>query len=172
MASSGSNAPVLTLPACAQMMVGPAEAGPPCVSSAASSASGRMRPCPSAATRISCFDPTPSMRSAPITDTCTSSPTMTRSRGASCKPSASTSQFRRRNNSCRAAAKRRKVRHVTAADESDTRVGRQTKQIEQPSGGNFFDDRRRRGHHVQRRRLIPRPSSTSRPRPTRAAIRR
>ena len=96
---SGSNAPVLTFPDCAQTITGPITS-----SSAAASASGRSRPCSSAAIRTGCAAPNPSNRNAASTDTWTSSPTKRCTRGDPFKPWASTSHPVRRSSSWRAAA--------------------------------------------------------------------
>ena len=77
--------------------------------------------------------PTPSIRSAPTTDTCTSSPTMTRRRGAPCRPSASTSQPARRSSSCRAAASAVKFAMWQPVTKPTLACRRQPEQIDQPA---------------------------------------
>ena len=97
--SNGSKAPVFTLPACAQTIV-----GPPARASSSASAPARIRPCSSAGTRIAVSRPRPSSRSALKTVACASAPTITRSGGAPASPCASTSQPARPSTALRAAA--------------------------------------------------------------------
>ena len=93
--ASGSNAPVLTLPACAHTIVAAVSGG---------SASARMRPCPSTGTRTSRLRPKPTRPSALISVGCASSPITTVIGGAPNSPSASTSQPCAASTAWRAAA--------------------------------------------------------------------
>jgi len=93
--SAGSNAPVLTLPACRQTSV---------LSSSGGSESVRILPWPSTGTRITRSRPRPTSVSALRTLTCTSSPTTTVMGGAPNNPLVSTFQPRRASRACRAAA--------------------------------------------------------------------
>jgi len=98
-AARSSQAPVLTLPACPLTIVGASER-----ESTSGRSSARIRPWPSAGTVSICSEPSPRNRSARSTVTCRSSPTTTRSLGAPCSPSRSTSQPRAASTWCRAAA--------------------------------------------------------------------
>ena len=98
-AASGSKAPLFTLPAWRQTIVGPL-ARP----RFARNASRRMRPSWSAATRSGACSPNPSSRRPAKTVTCASSPMTTETRGPPCRPSASTSHPTRRRTASRAAA--------------------------------------------------------------------
>ncbi len=93
--SMGSNAPVFTLPAWAQTIVGPEIVG---------SASARIRPWPSAGTRTTRCLPSPSRPRLFNSDGWTSSPTMTVTGGASKSPFSSTSHPARASTAWRAAA--------------------------------------------------------------------
>src|SRR5438309_865074 len=93
--SAGSNAPVLTLPACRQTSV---------LSSSGGSASARILPWPSTGTRITRSPPRPTSISALSTLTWTSSPTTTVMGGAPNRPCASTFQPLRASSAWRAAA--------------------------------------------------------------------
>ncbi len=99
MSSSGSNAPVFTLPACAQTIVGSAAPA-----SSAASRSARIRPWSSVGIRTGVSRPRPSRRSALNTVAWDSSLTIRRSAGAPASPRASTSQPARSSTAWRAAA--------------------------------------------------------------------
>ena len=165
--SSGSHAPVLTLPACAHTIVGPSTCP-----SARSSSSGRMRPWPSTGTRSGVSAPRPSMRSAVKIELCASSPTTTVTAGAPCSPRASTSQPTRSSTAWRATVRQRGVRHLAAGHEADARARRAA-----PAGRAA--SRRRpprppspRARARTARRSGPTRSSASRRRSPRAARRR
>ena len=91
-----------------------------------------------------------------IADTWTSSPTMTRSFGACCRPSASTSQPGAAQQFVARGRQRGEVRHAAAGHKAGARGLRQAEQLEQPPRRDFFDDRGGRRHHEQRAVLIPR----------------
>src|SRR6266550_470374 len=101
--SAGSNAPVLTLPACRQTSV---------LSSSGGSASARILPWPSTGTRITRSRPRPTSISALSTLTWTSSPTTTLIGGAPNRPCVSTFQPRRASRAWRAAARPEKLAWV------------------------------------------------------------
>ena len=100
--ASGSKAPVFTLPACVQTIVGPS-----IVASASRSASGRIRPWSSDAIRRtrSPSRPRPSIWSEAYTVTCVPAWVTTVTGGAPCRPCRSTSQPARASTPWRAAAR-------------------------------------------------------------------
>jgi hypothetical protein len=97
---TASSAPVWISPNCVTTMAGPVTAP-----MALASASARIRPAGSVATRQMLPAPRPSRRTARSTVACRSSPASTVIRGAPTSPSASTSQPTRRSTACRAAAR-------------------------------------------------------------------
>jgi hypothetical protein len=96
---SGSKDPVFTLPACAQTMVGPSMRA-----SVSRSASARIRPCSSAATRCTLDRPSPSICSDAKIVTWLSSLVTTAIGGAPMRPSSSTFQPAFSSTAWRAAA--------------------------------------------------------------------
>ena len=148
--SSGSKAPVFTLPACAQTIAGPVPAR-----SAASRASGRIRPCSSASARTiwRVADPEQPQRAEHRHVHFAADHDAQRRRSVQAVrfdvPSGAPQHLvaRRRQ--------RREVRHVAAGDEADAGARRQAEQLQQPRAGDLFDDRRRRRQHVQAGGLIP-----------------
>ena len=135
-AASGSNAPVFTLPACAQTIVAGESGG---------SASARMRPCPSTGTRTSRLRPKPSRPSALMSVGCASSPTTTVIGGAPNSPSASTSQPARASTAWRAAASAVKLAIVAPVTKAPAAARRAARRVEQPAQRDLLEHARRPG---------------------------
>src|SRR5207302_1755563 len=138
--SAGSNAPVLTLPACRQTSV---------LSSSGGSASARILPWPSTGTRITRSPPRPTSISALSTLTWTSSPTTTVMGGAPNSPFASTLQPRPADHEPEEATARRCHRRggsdVVEQRNHRRRVGRMLRErLIQPS--QIGEGLRRGGH--------------------------
>ena len=97
--SSGSNAPVFTLPACAHTIAGPASL------SSRASASGSIAPCSSVATSRAASRPSPIIRSALKTVACASCPAITVTGGAPISPWPAASHPARLSTTSRATAR-------------------------------------------------------------------
>ena len=100
--------------------------------------------------------PRPSIRSAISTELCTSAPTSTRTRGAPCRPSRSTSQPARSSTRYRAAARPEKLAMVAPGGPADAAARRQVQQLEQPAGRHVAQRGHRGRDLAQRRVLVPR----------------
>ena len=154
--ASGSNAPVLTSPACAQTIAGPSPLGER-RRAASGPASGPGRRRARAGSRSA---PSPSMRQATVTVTCACSPAITRTSRRALQPvgldvPAGVAQHR-------VAGRRQagEVRHLAAGDEADAAARGQPEQLAHPAGRDLLGDRQRRGRRRSRRRSGPRRRSS------------
>ena len=86
---------------------------------------------------------------------CTSSPAITRTRGARCRPCVSTFQPARRRTSCRAAARHVKFAMWQPVTKPTPALRGRSEQLENPAGDDVFDHRHGRRHHIEARVLIP-----------------
>ena len=164
----GSNAPVLTSPACAQTIVGPVPAGELGVQLVAPACGpGRPRP-PRGCARL----PRPSMRQATATVTCAWAPAITRTSGAPCRPCGLDVPARVAQHGVPAAARQVKWAIWQPVTKPTPQSRRQAEQLAHPVAGDLLGDRQRGGDARSRRRSDPRPRSASRPRPPPEARRR
>ena len=141
-------------------------------SSAAASASARMRPCSSVGIRVTRSRPKPRYWSAVSSVECTSSPTMTWISGAPYRPRASTSQPIRDQDRVAAGRKAHRAAECRAGGEAEAGVGWQAEQVEHPRSRHKLRGRSGGRERVEVRVLRPGARSAS-PRPPRpAAVRR